>query len=48
MRRLWLVVAVQALRAEELERARRQSKRSVRISRNANDVVRFWDLQYCV
>jgi hypothetical protein len=42
------VDAVQALRAEELERAKRLSKRSVRISRSANDVVRFWGFQHCV
>jgi hypothetical protein len=41
------VDAVQALRDEELERGERLSKRSLRIARNAGDVVRYWGFQYC-
>jgi hypothetical protein len=42
------VDSVQALRAEEIERARRLTDRTLRIIRKANDVVRFWGFQYCV
>jgi hypothetical protein len=42
------VDSVQALRVDQLQRALRLSKRTLKIFRKAHHVVAFWGFQYCV